>query len=117
MIVKFFIISSMILLWYRINYKFQSVFTRSPAPDLCSVPALELDHGVEHLLGRLADGERPHGARHARVDCGRGGVDLAHGEPGQRREDEVEEALAHADHDVLIQEQTSLHRVPACSSN
>ena len=77
-----------------------------------SFPALKLVEGVEDLVGGLLEAEAPHLPPGGGVDGGREGVDLRHGEPGQGREHEVEQRLAHADHDVLVLKQPLLHVLP-----
>ena len=64
------------------------------------------------MVGGLLEAEAPHLPPGGGVDGGREGVDLRHGEPGQGREYEVEESLAHTDHDVLVLEQANLHVLP-----
>ena len=76
-------------------------------------PVFKLVEGVEDLVGGLLEAEAPHLPPGAGVHGGGEGVDLGHGEPGQRREHEVEQGLANADHDVLVLEQTNLHVLPA----
>ena len=73
-------------------------------------PTFELVEGVKDLVGGLLQTEAPH--LPPVVHGGGEGVDLGHGEPGQGREHEVEERLAHADHDVLVLEQANLHVLP-----
>ena len=75
-------------------------------------PAFELVEGVKDLVGGLLQTEAPHLPPGGGVHGGGEGVDLGHGEPGQGREHEVEERLAHADHDVLVLEQANLHVLP-----
>ena len=75
-------------------------------------PVLELVEGVEDLVGGLLQAEAPHLPPGGGVNGGGEGVDLGHGEPGQRREHEVKQRLANADHDVLVLEQANLHVLP-----
>ena len=70
---------------------------------------LEGGDGVKDLLGGLLQGHGPHLAgRRGRVDGGGEGVDLGHREPGQGGEHEVEQVLAHVDHDVVVLEDALL---------
>ena len=79
-------------------------------PLYISMPLLELLEGIQDLIGGLHDAEAPHVA--GIVDPGGEGVDLTDREPGQGGEDEVEESLAQADHDVLCLEDPSLDDIP-----
>ena len=72
---------------------------------------LELLEGFQDLVGGLGDGERPHVPGRV-VDPGSEGVDLADCEPCEGGEDKVEESLANTNHDVLIEEESSLDGVP-----
>ena len=67
-------------------------------------PVLELVEGVEDLVGGLLEAEAPHLPPGGGVDGGGEGVDLGHSEPGQGGEHEVEQVLAHVDHDVVVLE-------------
>jgi len=70
---------------------------------------LEGGDGVKDLLGRLLQGHGSHlPGRRGGVDGGSEGVDLGHGEPGQGGEHEVEQVLAHVDHDVVVLEDALL---------
>ena len=70
---------------------------------------LEGGDRVQDLLGRLLQGHGSHlPGRRGGVDGGGEGVDLGHGEPGQGGEHEVEQVLAHVDHDVVVLEDALL---------
>ena len=78
------------------------------------VLVLERPDGLQHVVRGLADGEAPLlPPVHVRGEA----VDLTDREPGQRGEDEVEEVLAHVDHDVLVLEDALLDHVPAEKEN
>ena len=78
------------------------------------VLVLERPDGLQHVVRGLADGEAPLlPPVHVRGEA----VDLTDREPGQRGEDEVEEVLAHVDHDVLVLEDALLDYVPGEEEN
>ena len=78
------------------------------------VLVLERPDGLQHVVRGLADGEAPLlPPVHVRGEA----VDLTDREPGQRGEDEVEEVLAHVDHDVLVLEDALLDHVPGMKEN
>ena len=78
------------------------------------VLVLERPDGLQHVVRGLADGEAPLlPPVHVRGEA----VDLTDREPGQRGEDEVEEVLAHVDHDVLVLEDALLDHVPGEKEN
>ena len=70
---------------------------------------LEGSDGIKNLLGGLLQADGPHlPGSGGGVDGGGEGVDLGHGEPGQRGEDEVKQVLANVDHDVVVLEDALL---------
>ena len=88
--------------------------TSCEAASVLLVLVLERPDGLQHVVRGLADGEAPLlPPVHVRGEA----VDLTDREPGQRGEDEVEEVLAHVDHDVLVLEDALLDHVPGEKEN